>query len=126
MPYIQARVRVLLLGRNPELSAYRIEALEAAGFEVLAPTSRHEAERAILAGAYDVALLSYSLSNETAQELAELIRQSCPRCGIVAISETGWEDSKIAPDEIVVGSEGPQALIAAVRRAVAKKIRRVK
>jgi len=119
-------VRVLLLGRHPELSAYRIEVLEAAGFEVLAPTARHEAERAVLAGEYDVALLSYSLSNETAQELAELVRQSCPQCGIVAISETGWDDSKIAPDETVVGSEGPQALIAAIRRAASRKIRRIK
>ena len=119
-------MRVLLLGRHQELSAYRIEALESAGFHVIAPSNRRDAVRAILVGDYEVALLSYSLSNESAQEFADLIRQSCSRCPIVAISETGWDDSKIKPDETVVGGEGPQGLIEAIRRAAAKKIRRVK
>lgn len=119
-------MRILLLGRHQELNAYRIEALEAAGFQVIAPANRRDAVRTILAAEYDVALLSYSLSNDTAQEFADLVRQSCSHCPIVAISETGWEDSKIKPDETVVGSEGPQGLIEAIQRAAAKKIRRVK
>jgi DNA-binding response OmpR family regulator len=119
-------VIVLLLGRHQELSAYRIEALEAAGFHVLSPISKQDAVQAITDGHYDVALLSYSLTNEQAQEFAELIRQNCPQCPLVVISETGWDDSKIQPDETVVGREGPQGLIEAIHRAMAKRIRRIK
>lgn len=123
---IQRSVRVLLLGRHTELSAYRIEALEGAGFHVVSPPNRRDALQAIASGDYDVALLSYSLSNELAHEFADLVRQNCPQCPIVAISQNGWDDSKIQPDELVVGSEGPQGLIEALHRAATRKIRRIK
>jgi len=117
---------ILLLGRHQELSAYRMRALESAGFRVLAPASKNDALSAIESNNFNVALLSYSLPDDTAQELAELIRQRCPQCPIVAIAEHGWDDTRLRPDEVVVGSEGPDALVEAIRRTSRSRMRRVK
>jgi len=117
---------ILLLGRHEELSAYRTEALKAAGFHVLSPKTRQDAVTHISDGRFELVVLSYSLSDDTAQELAELVRQNCSQCPIVAIAEHGWDDGRIKPDEIVIGSQGPEALIESVRRASRGKLRRVK
>ena len=117
---------VLLLGQDPDLSSYRVQVLKAAGFEVISPNSRKEAVYAIENRPFDVAVLSYTLPNEMAQEFADLLHQNCPACPLIAISESAWEDSRIAPDDTVVGHEGPDALLDAVRRASGQRLRRVK
>ena len=117
---------VLLLGEHQELSLYRVQALEAEGFRVISPASRNAALRAIKERQYDAAVLSYTLSNDTAQELAELVRESCPTCPLIAITESPWADTKIQPDDSVVGKEGPQALVEALRRASRQGLRRIK
>ena len=108
--------RLLLLGRIRELALYRAEVLRGEGFTVLTPFSREEAIAAIRRGNYDVAILTYTLSSETVQALAELIREYCPDCPVVAISNVKKEDREINPDEIVLADDGPRALIAALRR----------
>ena len=119
-------MRVLLLGQNQELSLFRVDALEKAGFRVVHPQTKPQAVRAIEEGGFDVAILSYTLSDETVHELAELIRQRCPQCPLIAISRTGWDDSKIRPDDTILANEGPRAMLEAVERANKKGIRRVK
>ncbi len=115
-------MRVLMLGQDDELTSYRVHAMEGAGLEVIHPSSRKEALAAIAQGRYDVAVLSYTVASDTAHEFAELIRQNCPKCPLVAITESPWEDSKLEPDETVVGKEGPEALIEAVQRATRKQV----
>jgi hypothetical protein len=110
------RNRVLMFGRIRELALYRAAVLRDRGFEVLTPASRDEAVAAIRKGGFDIAVLTYTLSNETVQELSELIREYCPECPLVAISSSGKIDREIRPDEMVNANDGPAALIAALRR----------
>lgn len=108
--------RVLLFSGMPELALYRAEALRGSGFNVLVPRSKDDAILAIKHASIDVVVLTYTLPNETVHELADLLREFCPECRLVVISETGRTDRKIAPDLIVLAAEGPIGLIEALRR----------
>lgn len=107
---------VLMLGRLRELALYRAEVLRERGFAVTVPDSKDEAVKLIRRGTFDIAVLTYTLSTETVEELATLIRENCPDCPVVAISDSGRYDRRIEPDETVVADDGPAALIAALRR----------
>jgi DNA-binding response OmpR family regulator len=108
--------RVLMFGRIRELALYRAAVLRDRGFEVNAPRSREEAITAIRKGNFDIVVLTYTLSNETVKELAELVREYCPDCPLVAISNSCRIDREIGPDAMVNADDGPEALIAALRR----------
>ncbi len=108
--------RVLMFGRIRELALYRAEVLRDRGFEVVTPKDRAQAMDAIRAGGFDVAVLTYTLSNETVQELAAMVREYCPNCPLVAISHEKRIDRKIGPDAMVKADDGPAALIATLRR----------
>jgi DNA-binding response OmpR family regulator len=107
---------VLLLASHRELGMFRVHVLEEAGLKVIFPEHKNAAVRAIDHGEFDVILLSYSLSNETSEELIELARQKCPKCPVIAISERGWDDRRLQPDETVLASEGPQGMVDAINR----------
>jgi hypothetical protein len=109
------RNRVLMFGRLRELALYRAEVLCAHGFKVTVPASKADAVAAIRRGGFDVAIFTYTLSSDTVEELAELVRQHCPDCRIITISETKNHDAKIAPDANVLADEGPRALLQALR-----------
>ena len=51
-------------------------------------------------------VLSYSLSNDTAQELVDLLEQYCPRCPIIVLPDRRWDDREIRPDQTVLASDG--------------------
>jgi ActR/RegA family two-component response regulator len=105
-----------MFGRIRELALYRAAVLRDRGFEVATPESREEAIAAIRKGGFDIAVLTYTLSNEVVKEFAELVREYCPDCPLVAISNSGGIDREIGPDEMVNADDGPDALIAALRR----------
>jgi CheY-like chemotaxis protein len=108
--------RVLLFSGIWEVALYRAEVLRGHGLEVRTPRSKEEAINIISAGEVDVVVLTYTLPNDTVKELADLVRQYCPGCRLVAISESGGFDGAVAPDAVVVANEGPAALVAAIRR----------
>jgi CheY-like chemotaxis protein len=108
--------RVLLLSGIWEVALYRAEVLRAQGLEVLTPRNKEEAKQAIRRREADVVVLTYTLPSETVHELADLVRQYCPECRLVAISESGKFDDRVAPDAVVVADQGPTALIKAIRR----------
>jgi len=108
-------VRVLIFGRIRELALYRAEVLRTRGFSVIVPTTREQAREAIDQGEFDVAVLTYTLSNETVEELSELLRQKCPTCPLITITESHKIDGKIRPDRIVLADEGPESLIKALK-----------
>jgi hypothetical protein len=108
--------RVLMLGRIRELALYRAAVLRDRGFDVATPESPQEAIAAIRKGAFDVAVLSYTLSNDMVQEFAAMVREYCADCPLVAISAAGRLDREIGPDEMVNADDGPEALLAALRR----------
>lgn len=112
--------RVLLFSGMWELALYRAEVLRVHGFHVLIPRTKEEAVHAIKSGDLDVAVLTYTLPNETVHELADLFREHCPGCRLVAISESNRVDRKIAPDAIVLAEEGPAGLIQTLRRLTAR------
>jgi len=107
---------VLILGRNLELALYRAEVLRSAGHTVAIPKDKNEAIAAIHNSAFDVAIISYTLSSTTVEELAELLRQKAPQTAIISIAAHEWDDRLVEPDEIVLANDGPQALLAAVQR----------
>lgn len=108
--------RVLMCGNNPELALYRATILREHGYAVATPNNRQEAVSAIRNGNFDIAVLTYTLSNEVVQELAQLVRDYCPECPLIVISRSRLMDREIGPDEIVDGDEGPAALLSALRR----------
>lgn len=114
-PY-SAGNRVLLFSGIFEVALYRAEVLRGQGLEVRTPRSKEEAISIIRRGEVDVVVLTYTLPNDTVKELADLVRQYCPGCRLVAISESGVFDVAVSPDAIVIANEGPTALIAAIRR----------
>jgi CheY-like chemotaxis protein len=108
--------RILLLGRMQELALYRAEVLRDRGFEVRTSTDRAEALKLIQRGGFGAVVLSYTLSSEIVEELAEEIREYCPHCPLVVIAQTTHIDRKIAPDAVALADDGPKALISALRR----------
>lgn len=108
--------RVLLLGRQRELALYRAEFLREHGFEVNIPATIEEALAEITRAAYDVVVLSYTLSSDEVQRMTELVRQSCPDCPLVTISMTRRPDLKVDPDAIVLAEQGPAGLLKVLRK----------
>src|SRR5579885_534933 len=90
----QENMTVLMLGRHLELGLYRAEFLRSHGYSVIFPESRQEAVALVNAGAYDLVIMSYSLSHDSAMELRELIDQSRPQCPIITLTEQRWHDTK--------------------------------
>ena len=108
--------RVLLLGKQRELALYRAEFLRERGFEVSIPSTAEFSIGEIIRGAYDVAVLSYTLSSDEVQKMADLVRQSCPDCPLVTISSTHHPDLKVDPDAKVLAEEAPTGLIRVLQK----------
>lgn len=117
-----ANNRILLFGSMRELALYRAEVLRQKGFHVITPSDRAEAIEAVENGGLGAAILSYTLSNDVVEEMAELLKQKCPACPLIAISQTGRVDRRIEPDEIVIADQGPAALLQAVGRAMRNRL----
>src|SRR5690348_5102684 len=107
--------RVLLVGKLRELALYRAEVLRMYGFRVNTPATPAAAMEVIRRREFDIVVLSYTLSSDVVEELAEQVRQYCPSCPLIAISDTRCFDTRILPDQTVFADDGPAALIAAVR-----------
>lgn len=115
------RNRVLLVGNHRELTLYRAEVLRHIGFQVQTPEDKQATLAIIARGNFDVAVLSYTLSNTTVQELADSIREHCPKCPVVAIAESKRFDRRIAPDAIALVAEGPPGLISALEKVLQQR-----
>jgi CheY-like chemotaxis protein len=108
--------KILLLGSIRELALYRTEYLQGKGYEVIAPSSRAEALETIRRGGFEAAILTYTLPNELVLEYAQLLREYCPPCPLVVITDRDLGDRNVAPDAIVIADHGPDALLRALRR----------
>lgn len=121
---------VLILGKQLELGHYRAEFLQSYGIHVVFPESRKDAIAAIRAGNFHAVILSYTINNETAKELLDLVEQVCPDCPLIAITKDRWDDREFKPHETVLDTDPPQELLEALRRIEARYresgIRRVK
>jgi len=118
---------VLLLSADPELALLRRSALAHAGFAVSRAGSRKEALQLLEKEKFDVLVISYSMSQESITEMAELFRRHNPNSPIVTVVKGKWQDLKIEFDAAVTGDEGPEALIEAVETVLNRKqLRRIK
>ena len=109
------RNRVLMLGSIRELALYRAEVLQQHGFHVHIATSRDQGMDLIHAGHYDVVVVSYTLPDQVVRELADEMREYCPECPVIAISNAHRPDPIIRPDQMILADEGPAALLSALR-----------
>ena len=109
------RNRVLMLGSIRELALYRAEVLQQHGFHVHIATSRDQGMDLIHAGNYDVVVVSYTLPDQVVRELADEMREYCPECPVIAISNAHRPDPIIRPDQMILADEGPAALLSALR-----------
>ena len=112
---------VLMLGRQLELGYYRAEFLKSHGIRVIFPEEKAAAISAIKTSDFDAAIVSYTLSKESAAELVNLIKQTSPDCPIVAIAQQPWNEDEFRRDETILDRQGPQALIDALIRVERRK-----
>ena len=112
------RNRVLMLGSIRELALYRAEVLQQHGFHVLIATQHDQGLDLIHAGNYDVVVLSYTLPDQVVREFADEMREYCPECPVIAISDAQRPDPIIQPDQMILADEGPAALLSALRHVL--------
>ncbi len=55
-----------------------------------------------------------------------MVRQECPLCPVISISETGWDDPKIQPDATILAETGPRGMMDVILKARSKRMRRIK
>ena len=112
------RNRVLMLGSIRELALYRAEVLQQHGFHVHIATNRDQGMDLIHAGNYDVVVVSYTLPDQVVREFADEMREYCPECPVIAISNAHRPDPIIRPDQMILADEGPAALLSALRHVL--------
>jgi DNA-binding response OmpR family regulator len=111
---------VLMLGKQLELGHYRAEFLTSYGIHVIFPEHKQLAISAIRRGGFDAVILSYTLSNQTAKELIDLVDQVCPDCPLISITSQPWDDRELRPDTTVLDTAPPQQLLEALRQIEAR------
>ncbi len=107
-------VDVLLLTRNRELGLLRQKVLEMSGCRVTFPESREAALEA-LTQRFDAMVITYTISTKSAQEYCDIFRRHNPKSRIVYISAHANESVPSWAHESVVGLEGPEEMIRAVK-----------
>ena len=112
---------VLMLGRQLELGYYRVVYLQSHGFQVIFPENKNAALTAIRAGGFDAAIISYTLSKESAKEFVKLIKQMDKDCPVVAITQKEGEEEDFEHDEKVLDVDRPPALLEALIRVAKRK-----
>jgi DNA-binding response OmpR family regulator len=109
-------VTVLMLGKQLELGYYRAAFLQGHGFQVIFPENKSAALAAIEAGGFDAAIISYTLSRESAKEFVTLIKQRDKDCPVIAIAQKGLDEGDFEHDEKVLDADRPPALLEALIR----------
>jgi DNA-binding response OmpR family regulator len=109
--------RILSLSANPELGKLRAMVLRQAGYEVLWPTSKTEADEVIRDQDFDVLLIGHSISGHTARDLAEAFRGRNPAGKIIAITASAY--SMVRTDKTVRAIDGPEALLETIEEVLA-------
>jgi DNA-binding response OmpR family regulator len=98
---------VLLLSGDIDTANLRAHALAHAGFHVVRPNNRKEALAILKKRQFDAAVISYTLSSDSVQEMTTLFRESNPQAPIVVVTRGRLADWKTDLDVSVTAEEGP-------------------
>lgn len=118
---------VLLLSGDADTAKLRAYALTHAGFHVVRSDNRKDALQILKKRKFEAAVISYTLSSDSVQEMTTLFRESNPHAPIVVVTRGRLADWKTELDVSITAEEGPEALIEALQSAInRKKLRLVK
>lgn len=110
----ETRLRILSVGTIAELLSLRAQILCAEGYLVFTTTKPQEALEKLRCGGYKVLLLCYSVVGEWRKTLMDEFRAHCPQGRIVAITNRPVTQIPQDEDELVYGTDGPEALLEAL------------
>jgi CheY-like chemotaxis protein len=115
----QVNRSVLSVGTIPELLSLRAALLQSVGYTVFTASSPQEALAKLRSGGCGVLLLCYSVDDPWREKLIQVFREIRPEGRIVGISNHPVTQFPQDVNEVVLGIEGPEALIDAVKRNAA-------
>jgi DNA-binding response OmpR family regulator len=108
--------RVLSLSANPELGKLRVMVLRQAGYHVVWPSTKTEAEQVIGDQHFDVLLIGHTISGDTARDLAEAFRGRNPAGKVIAITASAY--IMVRTDKTLRAIDGPEALLEAIQEVL--------
>jgi hypothetical protein len=116
---MRLRETILSVGADPELVSLRHAVLLSVGLDVFSTIDPEEAYVRIQPANLALMLVCYSLAQPVRQRLAKRFRDCCPTGRIISITNEKVEESHVYGDRVFYGIEGAEALIDAVRAALA-------
>lgn len=111
-------ITILSTSIDPNLNHARALLLRHHGFEVVTSESREAAHRHIESSSFDVLIFGTTLPRDTCWELAGVFRKRNAQGKVIEIVAAPWSSPKNNPDAIVVSTDDPANLIAAIRAHV--------
>jgi DNA-binding NtrC family response regulator len=111
-------IRVLSASSDSNLNQARALLLRHYGFDVTTSESKEHAREHIERIRFDVLIFGSTLPSDTCWELAQTFRRHNSEGKIIEIIPSPWASAKNQPDATVVGSDGPEKLIATIGKYV--------
>jgi DNA-binding response OmpR family regulator len=108
--------RILSLSANPELGKLRVMVLRQAGYDVVWPSDKEEAERSLRNESFDILLIGHTIPGDSARDFAQAFRARNPNGKIIAIMATTYLTVKT--DNTVKAIDGPEALLEAIQEVL--------
>ena len=116
-PLSRVPIRVLSASIDSGLNSARAMLLRDHGFDVTTSENVERAIREIKLRELDVLIFGSTLPRDNCWTLAEVFRQHHSKGKIVEILPSPWAAPKNRPDIVVVSSDEPEGLVAAIRNA---------
>ncbi len=110
--------RILSLSADPELGKLRAMVLRQAGYEVLWPSSKAEADAVLREKNFDVLVIGHTISSASSREFAATFRARNPEGKILVIMKTSY--GLVKADKTVRSIDGPEALLEAIEELFAR------
>jgi len=110
--------RILSLSADPELGKLRAMVLRQAGYEVIWPSRKGEADAQVREKNFDVLLIGHTISDQSSREFAEIFRANNPNGKIIVIMAATY--SLVKADRTVRSIDGPEALLEAIEDLFAR------
>lgn len=110
--------RILSLSADPELGKLRAMVLRQAGYDVIWPTSKTEADALLREKHFDVLLIGHTISGPSAREFAQVYRANNLNSKIIVVTAGAF--LMLKADRTIKPIDGPEALLAAIDEVLGK------